>query len=141
MENWLPWTKKAASTNRRTIGFNDMKHAIEQGYVIVNTLPETLQGCLIKGSIAADEEEDRMNDYLQHDETDKIVVLYGMNSCDDSVDRKFEELADLGFRRIYIYVGGLFEWLMLQEIIGISEFPTTSRCMDLMVYQPIRRKF
>jgi len=139
LSTWLQPAKKGVISRR--IGFADMKQAVNLGYIVLNTLPETQQGCLIKGSVAADEEEERMNDYLEHEETDKIVVLYGANSCDESVDRKVEELGELGFRRVYVYTGGLFEWLLLQDVYGVAEFPTTGRCTDLLVFQPGRRKF
>jgi len=138
LSSWLQPAKKTPLCRR--IGFADMKQAVHLGYIVLNTLPETQQGCLIKGSIAADEEEERMNDYLEHEETDKIVVLYGAHSCDESVDRKVEELGELGFRRVYVYTGGLFEWLLLQDVYGVAEFPTTGRCTDLLAYQPTRRK-
>lgn len=126
---------------KRTIGFTDMKHAVQHGYVILNTLAETQQGCLITGSLVATEEESIINDFLEHEETDKIIVVYGAHSCDDSVDKKLDELYEVGFRRVYVYVGGIFEWLMLQDIFGVNEFPTTTRCTDLLVFQPTRRKF
>ena len=47
-----------------------------------------------------------------------IIVLYGMNCLDKTVIKKAEQLIDLGFSNIYIYMGGLFEWLLLQEIYG-----------------------
>jgi len=136
------WTTQPAKTvNKRTIGFTDMKHAVQNNYVILNTLAETQQGCLIKGSLQAAEEESIMNDFLEHEETDKLIVVYGAHSCDDSVDKKVDELHEVGFRRVYVYVGGLFEWLLLQDVFGVNEFPTTTRCTDLLVFQPTRRKF
>jgi hypothetical protein len=118
-----------------------MKHAQKHNYLIINTLPVTNQDCLIKGTTNADDEEELINDIIEHDEFDKIIVIYGANSCDTTPEKKLQELNDVGFRRVYLYSGGLFEWLMLQDIYGEAEFLTTSKKTDLLAFQPQRRKF
>jgi len=40
----------------------------------------------------------------------------------------------LGFLNIYVYLGGIFEWLLLQDIYGDEEFPTTSKIIDILKY-------
>ena len=37
---------------------------------------------------------------------------------------------------VYLYLGGLFEWLLLQDIYGFDDFPTTSRQLDILKYKP-----
>ena len=37
---------------------------------------------------------------------------------------------------IYIYCGGLFEWVLLQDIYGEEEFPTTKKELDIIKYKP-----
>jgi len=37
-----------------------------------------------------------------------------------------------------MYTGGLFEWLLLQDIYGKTEFPTTTNIIDLLKYKPMR---
>ena len=128
-------------TVERRIGFEDMKHAAQNKYTIINTLPDNKQDCLIKGSTTANEEEDLINDLLEHDEVDKIVILYGAHSADESVEKKAAELKEAGFRRVYLYGGGLFEWLLLQDVYGESDFPTTTKITDVLAFQPTRRKF
>jgi hypothetical protein len=41
----------------------------------------------------------------------------------------------LGFINIYLYNGGLFEWLLLQDIYGDDNFPTTKKNIDLLKYK------
>jgi len=36
---------------------------------------------------------------------------------------------------LYVYIGGLFEWLLLQDIYGDEEFPTTSKIIDILKYK------
>ena len=37
---------------------------------------------------------------------------------------------------MYIYTGGLFEWLMLQDIYGDKEFLTTKKELDILKFKP-----
>ncbi|HIF15020.1 MAG TPA: hypothetical protein EYQ86_06785 [Bacteroidetes bacterium] len=52
---------------------------------------------------------------------------------------KYRQLVSLGFTQIYIYPGGLFEWLMLQDIYGYDEFPTTKKQLDFLKYKARQR--
>jgi hypothetical protein len=42
----------------------------------------------------------------------------------------------LGFRNVCVYSGGMFEWLLLQDIYGATSFPTTSKELDILKYKP-----
>lgn len=63
-------------------------------------------------------------------------MVYGKNCNDEKIYEKEEQLRKLGFSNTFIYTGGLFEWLMLQDIYGNSEFPTTSYDLDILKYKP-----
>ena len=41
----------------------------------------------------------------------------------------------LGFKNIYVYPGGMFEWLLLQDIYGDDLFQTTSKIQDILKYK------
>ena len=58
-----------------------------------------------------------------------------MNSCDNTLNTKCEQLNQLGFINIYVYPGGLFEWLLLQDIYGEELFQTTSKEIDHLKYK------
>jgi hypothetical protein len=96
---------------------------------------------LIRGTTVSNEEEETMNELIDNDEMDRVVILYGANSADETVEKKFTEMTEMGFKRVYIYSGGLFEWLLLQDVFNDTEFPTTTKTMDLLAFQPVRRKF
>jgi hypothetical protein len=122
---------------KNVIHFVDMQKAIQtpKKYIIINTLLVNEQKCLIRNTVSAYEEEKIINDFLEKYETqEKIIVLYGRNSCDPTVDKKYQQLRTFGFRDIYIYSGGLFEWLLLQDIYGNGDFPTTSIELDILKY-------
>jgi hypothetical protein len=54
---------------------------------------------------------------------DKPIVIYGKNARDETVEKKANQLKSLGIREISIYSGGMFEWLLLNEVYGDTEFP------------------
>jgi 23S rRNA pseudoU1915 N3-methylase RlmH len=106
-------------------------------YVLINTLPSNQQECLIPTTIIASDEESIMNKHLTKNKNIKIII-YGKNCSDSKLTQKYAQLNSLGFSNIYIYIGGLFEWLLLQDIYGQAEFPTTSKQLDLLKYNSER---
>jgi len=125
------------SPNKNLVGFEDIKYIIHNSSntLLINTLSNTEQTCLIYGTISYDKEETVINEKLDKLETNIIIVIYGKNSCDESINKKYKQLSTLGFKKVYIYAGGLFEWLLLQDIYGSTEFPTTTVCKDLLYYR------
>lgn len=108
------------------------------GYVLINTLPLNQQDCLIPTTILASDEETVINKHLNNKNKNIKIIIYGKNCCDCKLNQKYAQLQSLGFSNIYIYVGGMFEWLLLQDIYGASEFPTTSKQLDLLKYNSER---
>ena len=106
--------------------------------LLINTLPSTEQGCLIVTTIAAQEEEDMINKYMKVNRTIRII-LYGRNSNDESIFKKYQQLSSLGFHNVYVYPGGMFEWLLLQDIYSADEFPTTTSMRDILKYKSSQR--
>ena len=119
------------------IGFEDVQIVIKnpETYFLINTLSDTEQQCLIINTVNISQEELLVNKYLQTNKQIKIVI-YGKNNVDETVFKKQQQLVSLGFVNVYIYIGGLFEWLILQDIYGTSEFPTTKKELDFLKYKP-----
>jgi hypothetical protein len=106
--------------------------------ILINTLEWNEQQCLIQGTIKADKEENSINDLINNKSFDITIVIYGKNCQDEEkVIKKYKQLQKLGFKNIYIYCGGLFEWLLLQDIYGSDEFPTTMKENDILKYKPV----
>jgi hypothetical protein len=59
-----------------------------------------------------------------------------MNCNDETVTEKMIQLKKLGLSDVFIYRGGLFEWMLLQDIYGEKEFPTTKRELDILRFKP-----
>lgn len=106
--------------------------------LIINTLPDDLQSCLIPGTTSSRGEEDIVN-RLAKGGTNPSIVVYGMNCHDDSIYVKHQQLTSFGFTSVLVYPGGMFEWLCLQDIYGRENFPTTQDELDILKYKPIRR--
>jgi 23S rRNA pseudoU1915 N3-methylase RlmH len=102
--------------------------------LLINTLAYSKQDCLIKNTITASQEEEILNSYLKKNKA-IIILIYGENCGDNKVIEKYNQLYKLGFTNLYVYIGGLFEWLLLQDIYGEDEFPTTSKIYDILKYK------
>ena len=109
-------------------------------FMIINTLENNNQNCLIKNTLSPEEEISALNNYLKNNKSINILI-YGENCCDTKVIDKFNQLYKLGFSNLYIYIGGLFEWLLLQDIYGDDEFPTTTKIIDILKYKGKSNKF
>mgnify|MGYP001328035728 CR=1 FL=1 len=103
-------------------------------YILINTLPLNNQSCLIVKTIDSNNEEKYINELLNND-INKNIVIYGKNCSDISTLSKFKQLKNLGFKNIKIYMGGLFEWLLLQDIYGDDKFQTISKEIDILKYR------
>ena len=104
---------------------------------MINTLLLNQQNCLIKTTIPAIQEEHIINQLIKQKKLLVYIIIYGKNNNeDDSIIKKYKQLKNLGFNNIFIYKGGLFEWLLLQDIFGEEEFPTTSKENDILKYKP-----
>jgi hypothetical protein len=121
------------------IGFDDLLTAIKypNEYIIINTLSVSEQDCLIKSTLPYTDEEQIVNDLLtNYGYKLKKVIIYGKNSADMSTDKKAKQLISLGFHDVYLYAGGLFEWLLLQDVYGKCEFPTVGKMGDILAFKP-----
>jgi len=108
-------------------------------FLIINTLPVSEQDCLIKNTLPFDMEEKTINDLLyQYDINGRKLIIYGKNSTDKTAETKYDQVVTLGFKSVYLYSGGLFEWMLLQDIYGCDEFPTTKKVLDILKYKPDR---
>lgn len=121
----------------KKVGFEDVLHATSHPhkYILINTLPANNQECLINGTTPISMEEEEINNMLNKYET-KCIIVYGKNGNDETVEKKCKQLLNLGFYDVYMYVGGLFEWLLLQDVYGASNFMTSSKVSDILHYRP-----
>jgi hypothetical protein len=93
-------------------------------------------GCMIRGTLTPSEEERRVNGFIREKRMAEPIILYGRNTNDARVVEKYQTLVNYGFTNVFVYIGGMFEWLCLQDIYGEEEFPTTAAELDLLRFRP-----
>ena len=120
----------------KKINYEDMQTIIKnpEVYLIINTLLPGEQQCLIVNTTLADNEEIIINKFIKENKSIRIII-YGKNCNDENVNKKYQQLLSLGFYNIFVYFGGMFEWLLLQDIYGKDLFPTTKKELDLLKYK------
>ena len=120
------------------INYEDIQYIIKnpENHLLINTLSSSEQNCLIINTININNEENVINSCIKRGNKDIKLIIYGKNSNDEKIYNKYNQLTSLGFYNVFIYTGGLFEWLMLQDIYGENEFPTTKRELDILKYKP-----
>ena len=123
------------------LSFEDIQFALQNTgqFILINTLPANEQSCLIQNTLPHIEEEKIINNLItSYDFATKKIIVYGRNINDDLTVTKYNQLTSLGFQTVYLYTGGLFEWLLLQDIYGNEDFPTTTRLLDILKHKPQR---
>jgi hypothetical protein len=127
-------------SSSQKINFEDMQYVIKnkESYLIINTLSENEQKCLVLNTLPANDEENVINKLLKNGNRAVNIIIYGKNCNDNKIYEKHSQLISIGFYNVYIYVGGMFEWLLLQDIYGETEFPTTSKQLDILKYKPTK---
>ena len=120
----------------KKINYEDLQYAIKHPdmYLIINTMSHSEQHCLITNTTYANDEENFINSYINTNKSINIII-YGKNYGDDTLIHKYQQLYSLGFYNIFVYPGGMFEWLMLQDIYGNELFPTTNKEIDFLKYK------
>jgi hypothetical protein len=126
------------SQSIQKINYEDIQYVIKnsENHILINTLNDGEQDCLIQNTINVDKEVELINKLIKIGNKQLKIIIYGRNCNDEKLYAKYNQLCSLGFYNVYIYMGGLFEWLMLQDIYGVSEFPTTKKELDILKYKP-----
>ena len=125
-------------SSMKKINYEDMQTVVKNPeiYLLINTLPNDKQDCLISTTVTVDKEEAIINKYIKENHSIKIII-YGKNCNDELVDKKYQQLVTLGFNNVYVYMGGLFEWVLLQDIYDKDLFPTNKnkKAIDILKFK------
>jgi len=117
----------------KKVSFQDIQYAqMNEHTIIINTLPENEQSILICKTVPIASEISQVENAIK---LKKNIIIYGKNSNDETIYVKYNQINKLG-GLAYIYVGGLFEWLLLQDIYGPDMFKTTSKTLDILKFKP-----
>jgi hypothetical protein len=116
------------------ISFEDVQYAQQHNRLIISTLPTTTQDMLIHKTVNCIHEIKAVEHAIQCKEP---ILIYGKHCNDETIYTKYDQIKKLG-GNVYLYAGGLFEWLLLQDIYGVDTFPTSThvKTVDLIKYKP-----
>ncbi|MGI9554777.1 MAG: rhodanese-like domain-containing protein [Vampirovibrionia bacterium] len=123
------------------VNFEDIQNILSQekpnNVLLINTLDNNkeAQSCILPKTVPYNEEERIINLYLKK-ANDTTIIIYGKNCNDTTIYTKYTQLLELGFSKVYIYPGGMFEWLLLQDIYSDEHFTTTTRELDILKFKP-----
>lgn len=108
--------------------------------VLIHTMKIEDEQYLISKTLTASQEEDKINLWIAEHNFEQHIILYGYSHVDmtDLIQKK-QKLRAYGFTNVFIYLGGMFEWLLLRDVYGEIEFPVTgltkkSDFIDIMKY-------
>ena len=122
------------------ISYEDIQNCInDKNITLINTIDSNNQNCLIKNTLRSAEEMKTINQMIYKRQFKEKIYIYGENYYDENVIKQYNKLKKLGFQNVYIYFGGIFEWLCLQEIYGMELFPTTQNELDILKYKPVTK--
>ena len=101
---------------------------------LISTLPTNEQDILIHHTVSCQQEIHVVEEAIKRKTP---IIIYGRNVNDPTIYKKYDQIKKLGGVS-YIYPGGLFEWLLLQDIYGNDHFKTTkyTKSMDILKYKP-----
>jgi hypothetical protein len=114
--------------------YNELQTRMKENVILINTMSASRQECLIKNTLKINVETEQINKLLKTNKKQEIVV-YGVHHTDISVIHKYNQLKKLGFKSVYIYYGGMYEWLLLQEVFGSNNFQTDGFIKDIVEYK------
>lgn len=125
----------------KKVNFDDViMISLKNNHILIHVMEKEDEDLLIKGTLSINEEIEKMNSLLSSEKMNVTIVIYGKNTDDVSkVIGRYRQLHDMGFSNVYVYLGGLFEWLLLQEIYGNDEIKTNNICKkNILDYKPAR---
>jgi len=124
------------TTSTRKVNFEDVQHSMKNKnkFLLINTLDSSRQDILIKNTIPINKEEEVINQLIKTNQSINIIV-YDENANAPNLMKKYDQLIGLGFINVFLYPGGLFEWLLLQDIYGYDNFPTTKQETDILKFK------
>jgi hypothetical protein len=137
-----------ANQSLKRLTFEDMQRIIDikdihnikdiheiKDFILINTMSLTDQSCLIPKTVTATEETALLNTLLGKRQKNVRIVIYGRNCNDETVLSKHNQIVSLGFTDVSVYLGGMFEWLLLQDIYTSALFPTVGQETDLLRFK------
>ena len=101
-------------------------------YLLLTTIPVATtpeEYMLIQNTLTPMQDERLINALLQCQKPrvkdQYFLIIYGKNANDlVAILTKYRMLTDLGFTKVAVYLGGMLEWVLLQQVYGAVMYPT-----------------
>lgn len=120
------------NTVQATANYDDVR---QSQCLLIHTMED--ESILIDRTLTIEKETAKINSLLADHNYDIHIIIYGKNVDDyEILIQKRVQLLKLGFRNVWFYPGGLFEWILLRDVFGTRQFPTTADAKDLIKYRP-----
>jgi hypothetical protein len=120
------------NATQATANYDDVR---QSQCLLIHTMED--ESILIDRTITIEKETAKINSLLADHNYDIHIIIYGKNVDDyEILVQKRAQLLKLGFRNVWFYPGGLFEWILLRDVYGTRQFPTTADAKDLIKYRP-----
>ncbi len=128
----------------RWIGHLDLCALLNQEegtYCLINTLPEHRQDCVIAHTLPCAEEEATLNRWLSRWEVHRPIVIYGQHAGDATIYRKYNQCVAVGFEQVFVYLGGMMEWMLLRSVSEQSahEYRIRGETVSFLRFSPSRK--
>ena len=120
-----------------TANFEDIQNGItRKNGILIHIMDD--ESILISGTVKMTVEATKINELMTDHNYDINIIIYGRNVDDyEILSKKRTQLMLLGFRNVWFYPGGLFEWILLRDIFGTQQFLTTTEIKDILKYRPL----
>jgi hypothetical protein len=120
------------NVSQATANYDDVR---QSQCLLIHTMED--ESILIDRTLTIEKETTKINSLLADHNYDIHIIIYGKNVDDyEALVQKRVQLLKLGFRNVWFYPGGLFEWILLRDVYGTRQFPTTADAKDLIKYRP-----
>jgi hypothetical protein len=120
------------NATQATANYDDVR---QSQCLLIHTMED--ESILIDRTLTIEKETAKINSLLAEHNYDIHIIIYGKNVDDyEILVQKRAQLLKLGFRNVWFYPGGLFEWILLRDVYGTRQFPTTADAKDLIKYRP-----
>ncbi len=119
--------------------YSTIQNAIRSGKTIIHIMNVSDETILIKGTLPANKEVEQINNWILNNAFENEIYIYGYSNADfNKLLQRQKQLLGLGFKHVYIYFGGMFEWLLLRDVFGETEFQldgvVTGAVVDILKY-------
>jgi hypothetical protein len=120
----------STSTNYNAIRTGWIPDAKRGWSLIISTTITERGSPYIAGTVSRFAELITIDSLKRSNRFDVPILVYGHNMFDTTVKTQSTILMNNGFTKVFVYVGGMFEWMLLHKLYGNTAFPIVCNCCN-----------